>query len=70
MTCLASEVRKLSFSTLYTGFVKLNLANFLSFPPLLPMTLLSSILVASRASASWGLVFNIEVSEAGILLKP
>ena len=67
---LVLGVRKLGSSTLCSGLVKLDLADFLLFLLLLPMTLLLSILVASRALASEGLVFNIEMSGAAILLKP
>ena len=63
-------VRKLSSSTPRTGFEKSDLADFISFLPLVLTTSLSSTLVASRVLASWRLVFNIEVSGAAILLKP
>ena len=67
---LALGVRKLGSSALRIGFVKSDLVNFLSFPPLFPTTSLSSTAVAGRVPAGWGLVFNIEVSRAAILLKP
>ena len=69
-TCLASRVRKLGFSAPCTGFVKTDLADFLLFPSLLPITSLLLILVADRVPVSWWLIFNIEVSRATILLKP
>ena len=52
------------------GFVKSDLADFPLFLPLLLTTSLLLIAVAGRALADWGLVFNIEVSGAAILLKP
>ena len=64
------EVRKLGSSILRISFVKSDLANFLLFLPLLPTTSLLSILVAGRAPAGYGLVFNMDVSGAVILLKP
>ena len=47
-----SIVKKLGFSTLYTAFIKSNLAYFPSFLPLLLLILLLSILVDGRALAS------------------
>ena len=67
---LASKVEKLGFSALCTGFVKLDLANFLSFLLLLLITLLLSTPVTGRAPADWKLIFNMEVSGAAILMKP
>ena len=63
-------VRKLDSSALYTGFVKSDLVNFPSFLPLFPTNSLSLTPVAGRALAGWGVVFNIELSGAAILLKP
>ena len=67
---LALGIRKLGSSAPRTGFVKSDLANFLSFLLLLLTTLLLSTPVACRAPAGQGLIFNIEVSGAAILLKP
>ena len=67
---LVLGVRKLDSSAPYMGFIKSDLANFLSFLSLFLTTSLLSTPVASRTPASWGLVFNIEVSGAAILLKP
>ena len=68
--CLVSGARKLGSSALHTGFIKSDLANFLSFPLLLLTTLQLSKPVADKAPAGWELVFNIEVSATAILLKP
>ena len=67
--CLVSAVRKLNSTTLCIDFVKLDLADFLSFPPLLLMTSLFSTLVVGIALAGLRLVFNNEVNRATILLK-
>ena len=67
---LASRVKKIGFSASRIYFVNSDLADFLLFPPLLLITLLLSTLIASKIPAGWGLVFNIEVSGAAILLKP
>ena len=67
---LWSRVKKLGSTALCTSFVKLDLANFLLFLLLLPMTLLLLTLVAGRPSASYGLTSNTEISRIAILLKP
>lgn len=46
------EIKKLDSSALYIGFVKSNLANFLSFLLLITMILLFLIPIASRIPAS------------------
>ena len=45
------KIKKLDSSALYIGFIKLDLADFLLFLFLLPITLLSSTLVADRILA-------------------
>ena len=45
------KIKKLDSSALYIGFIKLDLADFPLFLFLLPITLLSSILVADRILA-------------------
>ena len=69
MTYLVLEVRKLDFSTLCIGFIRSDLTDFLSFLLLLIMTLLSLTTVIDKVQASSGLVFNIEMSLAAVLLK-
>lgn len=63
------EVRKLYSLDPHIIFIKLDLANFLLFLTLLPMTLLLLILINSRVLVALKLVSNIEVSRVLILLN-